>query len=799
MSVSKHTVLLEELRKLGVRDVIFRARYELSKKIGFVERKHRARKLSAEDVMEALDLENPSLADVRRACDSRRYDLAVAEMIKHFKSRESPRFFFDPEDRGLYQRLLRDWFSDQVSTLVEHADRICQHKFDIFGSSAVEFGDEVNWHIDPSTGRDWHRGHWSRIDIRGADRVGDVKFTWELNRHQFFFVLGRAYWFTGDQKYAREFASLVRGWIDANPPETGVNWYSNLEIAIRLISWVWAYYYFLDSPYFGDDLHFDFLRTILQSCQHITRDFQYSLRSMKNNHVIGDATALAFAGIMFPEFRQSKLWRDTYIDILYRELDRQVYNDGTDFEQSISYHRFVLYFYLLLFRIMQINGYDVPAGFAQKLEKMVEFLMYVMKPDKTMPHVGDCDDARVLRLSNDELSDLTSTLSTGAVLFRRGDFKWAAGRLSEETFWLNGEESPKIFDSLAEFTPPTLSRRFRDGGYYVMRTDWDADARYLLFKCGKHANHGHADSLHVEMYCNGKSYLRDCGTYTYNGPLEWRTFFRSTQAHNTVVVDGESQSIPYRVFRWLKTARSSANTWVASRNFDYVDAEHDGYSRYKDPVIHRRAVLFVKPEYWVIVDRLTGHGKHSVELLFHTPRGEHRLNKETKVFQMQGLAIVPVTLDDIDVSLREGWFSPCYGTKEPSVTVAYKFTGDLPRIIATVLFCGEGDSLPLIQCDFLSHTDERLAMNMKLRGFCDTLIFNPFLLKLFFKKLGGSQRVDTDAEIAFLRENEASGKIERIALVNGRYLRLEGKTLVEEKSPVESIDLVFSHEEGIGK
>lgn len=752
---NKYIALLEECRNLGLNNFLFRGKYEISKKLGFVEKKHSAESLSTEDFIRSLDLNSPALIDIKNACDSHKIDKATTELIKHLKSRTSPKFFFNWRDREQYQRRLKEQFPDQEAQLLEQADRICRNDLEIFDGYCVDFGDHIDWHLEPSVNRNWPLEHWSKIDVRGANRIGDVRITWEINRHQFFLTLGRAYWFTGDEKYAREFADLLRNWLDENPPEIGVNWYSNLEIAIRLISWIWAYHYFLDSPFFDDKLHLDFLKTVLQSCRHITKDLQYSLHSMANNHVIGDATALVFASIIFPEFSEAKNWRDTYTDALYKELDKQVYDDGTDFEQSINYHRLVLYFYILLFRLMKINACDIPASVPLRMEKMIDFLMHTMKPDGTMPGIGDSDDARAFYLSNGGVKNLKPTLSTGAVLFQRGDFKYAAEKLNEETFWLCGKDSIQKFNSLAEF-PPEQSYGFPDGGFYIMRSG----DRYMLFKCGPHADHGHADALHIDLHCNGKNHLHDSGTYTYNGSWKWRTFFRSTQAHNTVRIDGESQSIPHRAFRWLKPAKSRAISWITSRGFDYIDAEHDGYSRYENPVIHRRSVFFIKPEYWIIIDRLSGIGEHLIELFFHSPHDKNELK------------IITAEPDELTAEVTEGWFSPCYGIKEPSTTLKCSYTGKLPKTIITVL---DPDS----SIDKAEMLDDRQSIVIESEKFRDILV------------LTGSE---TDAELAYLRRDKPDEKISRLALVSGKYLRLNGKTLLESEKLIKKFDLVVSSE-----
>ncbi len=68
------------------------------------------------------------------------------------------------------------------------------------------------------------------------------------------------------------------------------------------------------------------------------------------------------------------------------------------------------------------------------------------------------------------------------------------------------------------------------------------------------AAHAHADALSVEVRYGGVDILADPGTYCYHGEPEWRSYFRSTIAHNTVELDGQNQSGDGGPFLWLRHA-----------------------------------------------------------------------------------------------------------------------------------------------------------------------------------------------------------------------------------------------------
>ncbi|UMG91540.1 heparinase II/III-family protein [Nocardioides sp. TF02-7] len=133
------------------------------------------------------------------------------------------------------------------------------------------------------------------------------------------------------------------------------------------------------------------------------------------------------------------------------------------------------------------------------------------------------------------------------------------------------------------------------------------------------AAHGHADALAVEVRHDGVEVLVDPGTYCYHGEPEWRSYFRSTRAHNTVEVDRLDQSVEGGPFLW----RTRAATVVDQVDTTDPDdqrwvARHDGYARLEHPVGHERSVrLDSSARRLSIVDRLSSTGAHDVALRFH--------------------------------------------------------------------------------------------------------------------------------------------------------------------------------------
>jgi len=652
--------------------------------------------LSDSQFFHKVALERPELSRVRNEVDKVDLEQAKIEIMTYMKNRDVPRFHFNRGERQKLMKILESRFPESRRRTIELAEEILTHRFYFLGKN-VHFDGKINWHSSLTNDKRWPFSFSPNIDYFSAHRIGDIKLAWELNRTQHFTILGKAYWYTGDERYAKEFANQLLSWIRENPYKLGINWMEGIEIALRMFSWIWSYYFFLDSECFDKRVHFEFLKCVYMHAKFIM-DHLSDKWQINNNHLISEAAGLALIGIIFPEFKEAERWRKRGMDILESELDIQILPDGVDWEQSTGYHKFVTDLYLQTVNLAMRNGVQVSKAFLSKLSQMIEFLNYITKTDGRIPVVGDGDDARVVRIDETDYDDARSTLRIGSIIFNRQDLLSVK---SEEAFWLLGEES------LAEGSEPVSAgnKIFRDGGYVVFR----GKDRYLLFVVGPqsskylHASHKHLDMLSLILDAYGTCFLVDPGTYTYFGDFKWRKYFKGTKAHNTIVVDHKDPVDIEEAFELSRVPFARIINYATENKTDWVEARHDGYF----PVSHVRVIIFVKQEYWVIIDLLEGSGEHRYDLYFHFNHGlEIRINEKDQSILATGLTgsvkINPLVTSGLRGEILRGEISSRYGTKVEAPILRYSKRGS-SQIFVTLLYPYKNGSI-----------GERLARSIKV-------------------------------------------------------------------------------------
>jgi hypothetical protein len=416
----------------------------------------------------------------------------------------------------------------------------------------------------------------------------------------------------------------------------------------------------------------------------------FSRYSSANNHLIGEAAGLFVGAVTWPYWAECRRWADTAQRLLERETELQNAPDGVNREQAVSYQQFVLDFLLIPVLAGRAVGREFSRGYWQRIEAMLEYLASIMDVGGHVPMIGDADDGYVVLLSQEpDFCPYRSLLATGAILFRRGDLKAKAGKLDDKTRWLLGANAERDHEALASGpTALPVRRAFPDGGYYVLGCDFETDREIrAIVDAGplgylSIAAHGHADALALTLSVGGREFLVDPGTYAYHTQKKWRDYFRGTSAHNTVVVDGQNQSVIGGNFMWMHHAKTRCELWMPGDREDRFVGVHTGYERLLDPVIHRRTIVLDKKSRTIdISDEVLCKREHVADQCWHFAETcEIATQPDGSVVARSGshrIRMVVVELDSEPVIRRGtiepigGWVSRSFDIKSESTTVVW--------------------------------------------------------------------------------------------------------------------------------
>jgi hypothetical protein len=516
-----------------------------------------------------LDFSRPELAKVNAAVTGGDWFGARHALAAYFRNRTVPRWGFDPFAVGANPD-----YRDPV------AEKALSHRFNSIGIE-WQFGKDIDWSFNPTTQPD---SKWPRNN----------EWTWQLSRHQAWAALARAFYATGDEKYARELASELRSWVhDCPVPAQTVDnrpfsrW-RTIEAGIRAGTvWPEIFPRVLASKGFDDDALTLMIKSYVEHAQYLMKFHTHG------NWLTMEANGLYHVGALFPEFKDAALWRETAIDRLDRELDVQVYPDGVQYELAPGYHGVALNNFLGPVRLESATGFAVPRDYLAKTGKMFDYFLYSMQPSRCMAPLNDSGP-----------NSIVGFMTEGAKLFpNRAEFQWIASS--------GRDGSP----------PGRTSVEFPYAGQFFMRSGWESNALWLCMDGGPFgAGHQHEDKLSVILTAFGRPLLVEGGTYTYDAS-EWRRYIISSRAHNVVLVDGLEQDRRREPADTYVVKTPLPHVWESNAEFDHAAADYDqGYGPDGDRLVcQTRHVFFIKPDTFVIADILEPHDDrpHSYDALFH--------------------------------------------------------------------------------------------------------------------------------------------------------------------------------------
>ena len=624
---------------------------------------------------------------------------AVQDIGKRVRDGSPPCCFVRPAERPDLAAAIERMQPGAAAAAVSAAEGVMRHEFDLLGSGPVELGESIDWHRDFKSGYRWPDGvHYERIDGRYLIPDSDIKVPWELSRAQFLPTLGRAYCFTGDERYPAEFVRLVEHWLAHNRPEAGVNWSCAMDVAIRAVNWLWAYQLMADSPVITDEFEVRLWAGLYEHGRFLARNLEGLPGDVNSNHYLSDIAGLLFLGLLLPEFKEADTWRAIGEAGLVKEMDDQVLPDGADWEMSTSYHRLVTEMLLTCGVLCERNGVELPDRFSERLSLMIDYTFAYTRPDGTVPIIGDADNGRLQRLTTwretplREFHDHRHLLAAGAVLYDRADWAAAADGCWEEALWLFGADAEeqgafvagwfecRHAPSRGALMPPASTSCGRLGSYSIAKAGADG--------VRGSGGHMHNDLLSFEVFANGQPFVVDPGSYVYTADAAERNAFRSSLIHNGVVVDGReiNRFDPDVLFEVPLESAPIVERWVTDEKKDLLVASHSGYRTLADPG-DRQAVVAVRQDVGA-VDRLGssgGGGAHSYFVPVQFSPG-------LEVSKLDGSAAVraraphgpwldlDVLVDPgLDVTVDEGWVARSYGTRSRAPRVEFRFTASGPQ------------------------------------------------------------------------------------------------------------------------
>jgi hypothetical protein len=577
--------------------------------------------------------------------------------------------------------------------VVAAARRLLAGEWTLLGTPRPDIADP-DWFLDPVTGRRAPQEQYAfRIDHRDEAVTGNVKSVWELSRHHHLTVLASAWWLTGEDAFAEAVDRQLRSWWAANPFLSGVHWTSGIELGVRLLSWAWVRRLLDEWTKVEDlfDTNEDALRQIWWHQEYLA-SFR-SRGSSANNHVVAEAAGRLVAACAFPWYAESPAWLEDAADQLEQELAANTFESGVNRELATDYHRFVTELGLVAAAEATAAGHALHTDTWNLLTASLDAAAAMVDATGRPPRQGDGDEGRALVLDDPDTDPWSLMLSLGASLV--GPQPWWPRLPSSVTATAVGALLPGL--PVLAGRPSAAPRQFPDAGLYLLRTPVE-DGPEIWCRCdgGPHgflsiAAHAHADALAIEVRYDGVDLLVDPGTYCYHGEPEWRSYFRSTSAHNTVEVAGESQSVEDGPFMWSRHTTSQViRADVGDLATQTWSAHHTGYARLDPAVRHERTVTLERDSRLLsIVDVLRGVGPHALRLAFHLgPDVTVNLTDERARLSWPGDGGVRSAELHLPEQLHWtahlgetapvlGWYSPRFGERVPITTLVGEtaFTG----------------------------------------------------------------------------------------------------------------------------
>lgn len=338
---------------------------------------------------------------------------------------------------------------------------------------------------------------------------------------------------------------LMRQWIAANPPWQPGYWHdswNSYTLSLRVVVWMqriaaWG----LDR---ADPALVPIQASLAQQLSFLEGNLELDIGG---NHLVKNIKALSW-GAAFFEGATAERWRTRALDLLDKELARQVLADGVHYERSPSYHAQV---FADLIETRDALRAATPEALDRALDGMARATALLAHPDG------------------------------GPALFNDAGLTMAYAPADCLTAYI-GSTGRTVPQPQGGFALPTA-------GYFGLHTP----LLTLIADQGRIGPddlpaHAHGDVGSIELSVAGQRMIVDQGVFEYV-PGERRDASRSAHRHNVLALDGAEPADFFGAFRCGRRPR----VWVSEAEVQpgalTLAGSHDGYTHLPGrPIVTRR-------------------------------------------------------------------------------------------------------------------------------------------------------------------------------------------------------------------
>lgn len=616
---------IDLFKQLGIKYTLFRVKYEIAKKLGF------------------------NKAKFPTSFNEKNYALTV----NSWKSAYGNRFFVPSKEE------CQRYGFKKSEILIEQTHKILSGKIPFFFTEWKEIGFENDWIMHPLTKHFYDKVHWTELPIYDT-KMGDIKYIWEKSKFSYLLYLVRNDLINQEDHSEFAFQEIER-WIDQNPPNIGPQYICSQEISIRLFNWSFVLFFYQNSPFLKDGFLQKLISSIEIQLDHVYHNINFSKIAVRNNHAVSETLCLYLISLYFPFLENAKKFKKLGKKWFEREIEFQLFDDGSDSQYSFNYHRVKIQLLSWAISSAKVNGEELAPIVYEKAKKSLSFLVQMVGDSEKgfLPNFGANDGSIYFKLNDSDYPNFLPQLNALATLL---NFKLPFEldiKDKEDELWFTQKIETKINNQILLKEGIT---QYPDGGYVQIREG----ETLTLFKTPELSfRAGQDDIFHLDIWHDNENILRDSGSYSYNTDSVTVLAFNGIKGHNSVSINGEDFMSKGPRFTWLyKPRHKYTKCWETDNYFQFESVME---VRYPYPYTLNRKVRKLKGQLiWEIDDSILNR-KPKGALLMQTWNLGLNISFDVRIWPKN---------KSNDYQIGESYSSVYYGLKEKTKVITISSTED---------------------------------------------------------------------------------------------------------------------------